>query len=137
MSFKLTLIAATALSLVAAGAALAADEKQAGEPGGMMHHKGAKLESLDIDKDGAISKDEFLAPSIEKFNEIDTDKDGKLSNTEIEARRAAWQEKMKERREKMTDEPPAEAPAAAAPESTAPSTPEAAPAPAGEAPPAH
>lgn len=43
------------------------------------------IETLDTDKDGAISQDEFMAPRQDRFTKADTDGDGTLSTDEIKA----------------------------------------------------
>lgn len=58
------------------------------------------LEEADTNKDGTISKEEFLESSAKRFAEIDNDGDGKITPAEIEARRAEFRAKMKEMREK-------------------------------------
>lgn len=44
----------------------------------------------DTNKDGVISKDEYVAHAQEKFDMIDSNKDGSLSKEEGDAAKAAW-----------------------------------------------
>ncbi len=46
--------------------------------------------SADTNKDGVISKDEYVAHAQNKFDSIDTNKDGNLSKEEGDAAKAAW-----------------------------------------------
>lgn len=43
------------------------------------------IETLDADKDGKVSQEEFMAPRQERFTKADTDGDGLLSQEEIQA----------------------------------------------------
>ena len=91
-------------------------------PAFAQHHKPPRLENLDTNKDGNVSKDEFMVKPAEHFSKIDTNGDGTISKEEFmvkptehfskmdtngdgtiskeeaEARRAAMKEKYKERR---------------------------------------
>lgn len=75
--------------------------------------RGVKMfEEADANKDGVLSKEEFLARHEKKFAEIDANGDGSISKDEMEARHAEWREKMKEHRaKKKGDVAPVEAPA--------------------------
>lgn len=59
------------------------------------------FEKDDLDKDGAISKEEFVKSSEERFTNMDADADGKVTKEEAkkhhEEKRAKWKE-MKEKR---------------------------------------
>jgi hypothetical protein len=114
---KLMMLTAAAL-VISAPAAFA-------EPDGKPHHKGDMLEKIDTDKDGAVSKAEFLAFHEERFKEIDANGDGKISKEEGEAKKAEWKAK---RKEMMKGEAPAEAPAEAPVEAPAETPPAEAPA---------
>lgn len=92
------------------------------EDGGQ--HKGGKgmhvFELQDADKDGAVSKEEFMKFNEGRFAEIDANGDGKVTKEEVkahhEAMRAKWEAKkkeMKEQKEKEADSAPEEAPPAA------------------------
>lgn len=94
---KKTVMMAAALAVLSAGPVWA-------EHGGGEHHGGGKdnmprkLEDADTNADGLVSKDEFIASHIRRFEEMDTNKDGNIDKAEIDARREAWREKMKEKR---------------------------------------
>jgi hypothetical protein len=83
-------IAATLL----AGSSLALAHGPDGECGGRGPGKQARFEELDANKDGTVSKDEFLKGRAAHFDEADTNKDGKLTKEE---RAAAHEARMKER----------------------------------------
>jgi hypothetical protein len=100
-----TLLMAAVLA-VAALPALAEDDNAAG--GHSMKHGNWGIEKLDTDKDGNISKAEFMADAEKHFDNLDANHDGMVSKDEIEARRAARQEKMKEKKEGMKAPAPAE-----------------------------
>jgi hypothetical protein len=57
----------------------------------------------DVNKDGVVTKEEFLAQSEEAFKQLDTDGDGKITKAEVEAKRQKWVE-MREKRKKQTAE---------------------------------
>lgn len=71
-------------------------------------YKSRMFEENDTDKDGKVSKQEFLIGSEKRFAEIDTNKDGFLTMDEMKARRdemrAKMRERMKERAEKKNAE---------------------------------
>lgn len=86
----LTLAAAgVAGAAVAAGLALAAHAQApgAGHPGGdhmfMMQMHG--MDAMDANKDGVITRDEFLAHPAKMFDRIDANHDGKLTKDELTA----------------------------------------------------
>lgn len=67
------------------------------EEGKSIHHgRGAEhfMKKVDTDKDGKISKPEFMAKADKHFTEADTNKDGFITAEEgkaaHEARRAKW-----------------------------------------------
>lgn len=77
------------------------------------HHKGKggmMFEKLDLDNNGEVTRDEFIAFHETKFTEMDADGNGTVTKEEAEAMKAKWKEKMKERRE-MKKEEGAEKPA--------------------------
>lgn len=45
------------------------------------------IDQLDANKDGVISREEFLSRADERFRRLDTNKDGRLSREEIQAER--------------------------------------------------
>jgi Ca2+-binding EF-hand superfamily protein len=53
--------------------------------GMMQEKKSARFEPMDADKDGAVSKAEFIAASKAHFDASDTDQDGKVTPWEIRA----------------------------------------------------
>lgn len=50
--------------------------------------------TLDANKDGSISKSEFLKPQLDLFAQLDTDKSGSLSKEELQAIHAKQRDKM-------------------------------------------
>jgi len=54
-----------------------------------MRFHGPDMKRLDIDKDGRISLEEFMAPMKAHFARMDTNKDGFLDETELKARAPA------------------------------------------------
>lgn len=67
--------------------------------------RGNSIESADVNGDGIITKEEFLANSEKFFIELDGNKDGKVTKTEVDAKKAEWRKKMQalrdERRAQM------------------------------------
>ncbi|MGB4106532.1 MAG: EF-hand domain-containing protein [Alphaproteobacteria bacterium] len=102
---KLLMFSAAAFALTSPAMA---EESTDGKP----HHQ-SFIEKFDTDKDGAISKAEFLAMHEQRFAEFDTNSDGKISKEESDAKKAEWKEKRKEMHGKKDAEgaPAAEAPA--------------------------
>jgi len=64
----------------------------------MMHHK---MEKIDTNKDGMISKAEMLAAAEKKFDESDADNDGLLTKEEM---KAAKKKKHAKHHDKKKDE---------------------------------
>ena len=58
----------------------------------MMH----MMAMSDANKDGAVSKDEFLAAHDAHFNQVDANKDGQLSAQERRAARTAMMQRMRQ-----------------------------------------
>lgn len=56
------------------------------------------LEHLDLDKDGKVSRDEFVNADTPLFTRADEDSNGILDAAEIEKAKAAMQSKMRDRR---------------------------------------
>jgi Ca2+-binding EF-hand superfamily protein len=83
--------------------ALADDHE--GHKGSKGHKGGFMFEKLDTDGDGSVSKEEFLRVHEERFTKMDTNGDGVISKEEIEAAKAEWKGKMKERRASKKTEP--------------------------------
>jgi len=92
MKTKWMLIACAAL-LISAAPAMAGHED--GEKGDF---RGKMMEKVDTDKDGKISKAEFIASHEQRFVEADTDADGFLSQDEMKAKWEKMHEKRKEHR---------------------------------------
>ena len=61
------------------------------------HHGAGKLERLDTNRDGKISRDEMRADADKHFDRLDTNGDGFIDQVEMDAARA----KMKARMGKM------------------------------------
>ena len=58
----------------------------------MMMHMAAMA---DANKDGAVSKDEFLAAHDRHFDQVDANKDGQLTPAERRTARTAMMERMR------------------------------------------
>lgn len=99
------LLAMTALTLAFASPAMAEDMDH---HDGAHHQKGGMMfEKLDLNNNGEITREEFVAFHETKFTEIDKDASGVITPDEAEAAKAEWKEKMKERRaehKKMKDD---------------------------------
>ena len=54
----------------------------------------AFMQQLDSNKDGAVSKAEFLAPQEKQFADMDSNKDGVVDRAEIEAIERSVREQM-------------------------------------------
>jgi len=93
------LILLTAVSAFAIGNAAFAGHHEDGEKG--KHHKGNWMfEKNDTNKDGVISKDEFIANATERFSKMDTDDDGNITKEEAKKHKGEMKEKHKEMRKK-------------------------------------
>ncbi|MFM5929882.1 MAG: hypothetical protein ACKOPQ_03135 [Novosphingobium sp.] len=68
---------------------------ESGMRGGMMMHM------ADANKDGAISRDEFVGGALKHFDMADANKDGKVTPDERKAARQTMREHMKQMRDKM------------------------------------
>jgi len=84
---RLSLIVA---ALLAATPAFAAAPGPGGGPPGPMPDPATAVKEMDANKDGVVSKEEWVATNhrAEAFDGIDTNKDGKLTVEEITAARA-------------------------------------------------
>ncbi len=78
---------------------LAAAQAPAGKPASMSE---AFMQQLDGDKDGKVSKEEFLAPHEQQFSNMDANKDGAIDRAEIEAVEKQWRERMDKMRKHPT-----------------------------------
>lgn len=84
------------------------------------HKRGDFFEKVDTNKDGQISKDEFMAADKDraenKFKEMDANGDGNVTKEEgkahHEAKKAEWEKRKAEHQAKKDAEKPADAPAA-------------------------
>ena len=84
----------TLLALIVLSSPLAAQQAPQGAPPTMSD---AFMHQLDADKDGKVSKAEFLKPQEAQFAHIDKNQDGYIDKSEIDAFAA----EMRERMEKM------------------------------------
>jgi hypothetical protein len=78
----------------------------------MMHHHGHmknRMQMIDVDKDGSVSKAEFMANAEKKFERMDTNKDGKIN---AQDRKGAGHEYMKKPVPTLEDPSKPAAPAA-------------------------
>ncbi len=62
----------------------------------------AFMQQLDSNKDGAVSKAEFLAPQEKQFADMDANKDGAVDRAEIEAVEKSMREQMQKMRKHST-----------------------------------
>ncbi len=73
-------------------------------------HKGKMLEKLDTNKDGSISKGEFITAMEGKFAAMDKDGSGEITAAEMEEhhkeKRAEMKKMREEMKEKRGDKPP-------------------------------
>lgn len=85
-----------ALAVTALGAALLAGQAYAEHPKGRHHGPRYEkmMESIDTNKDGAITKEEHDVFTSARFKEMDTDGDGKVTKEELqkhhEEKMAKW-----------------------------------------------
>ena len=100
---KYVVLSATALALMASSAYAATTtttttSSTTPAPVTKEGHGGGMLAKLDTNKDGFISKDEFLASASKHFDMMDINHDGKISKDEIAAKKQEFHQKMMERR---------------------------------------
>jgi hypothetical protein len=89
------IFAYTIAASLLAGSSLALAHGPDGDCGGAGGPGAARrFEELDSNKDGTVSKDEFVQKHAAHFDQADTNKDGKLTKEE---RAAAHEARMKER----------------------------------------
>ncbi len=55
-----------------------------------------RMQKVDADGDGAISKEEFLAEAEARFDRMDSDGDGKITAEERQAMRDKWRQRRAE-----------------------------------------
>lgn len=100
---KKFILAATSVAVIAGGAFYALAERTEDgkkDPHGKKH----MLERLDANKDGKVTKDEFVADAEKRFSEIDADKDGNVTEEEMRAHHKAKREEFGQMREGMKEE---------------------------------
>lgn len=98
------LLALTALAITFAAPNAYAEHHEGGHDG-PKHHKGAMMfDKFDLDNNGEVTREEFIAFHETKFTEMDADKSGVVTKDEAQAAMAKWKEKMKERREMKKEE---------------------------------
>lgn len=84
-----------------------------GQPGGMKHRmagRGGKgghmmMRMADADKDGTVTRAEFVSASLKRFDMTDANKDGSVSPEERKAAMQKMHEHMKDMRGKMGRQP--------------------------------
>ena len=59
------------------------------------------FEQFDTNKDGVVSKEEFLAPTVAQFEHMDRDKNGALDSAEVKAFNAEMKQRMQEMQRQM------------------------------------
>lgn len=87
---KTTALALTVVTALFAGQALAEHHEGKG------HKRHNLFEKADTNKDGTVTKAEFLAQSEKMFGKLDTNGDGKITKAEHDEHRAKFAEKRKE-----------------------------------------
>ncbi len=87
------ILAAAAAALIAAPAFATEAAKTDAAPA-MSKGQVAKWTALDTDKDGFISKDEYVAPLAKEFDAKDADHDGKLSKEEFVSHKSMKHKEM-------------------------------------------
>lgn len=104
---KFIVLAATAALAVAVPMASFAEPHEGGEGQGkpMMgrHMAQGMLMHLDADKDGKVTKDEFMDDAAKRFTEIDSDSNKEISVEELEAFHKAQMEKQQQVRKEMEE----------------------------------
>ena len=70
-----------------------------GHGGGKGKHKNAMFEKLDTDKDGLVTKAEFMAHAEAKFAKMDADGNGSFTKEEAKAKHMEKKEARKARRD--------------------------------------
>lgn len=94
MSRTLTFVSIMALGAALVGGALA---QTATDTTNHKHH-GQRFDALDVNKDGALDKNEAKGVLAKSFDEIDANKDGKVTKDEL---KAGWQAHRAARQAKM------------------------------------
>ena len=89
----------TLLTLIALSSPLLAEQAPQGAPPSMSD---AFMQQLDADKDGKVSKAEFLKPYEAQFAHIDKNKDGSIDKAEIEAFAAEMRQHMEQLKQQQS-----------------------------------
>ena len=63
----------------------------------------SKRETLDTDKDGKISRAEYLARAAKRFEHVDSNNDGFLSKEEMRSMKKDHMQHMKRKKERMIE----------------------------------
>jgi len=90
----------TLLALITLSSPLLAQQAPQGAPPSMSD---AFMQQLDADKDGKVTKAEFLAPYEAQFAHLDKNKDGSVDKAEIDA----FAEEMRQHMQKSKQQQPA------------------------------
>lgn len=91
---------ATLLTLIVLSSPLAAQQDPQGAPPSVSD---AFMHQLDADKDGKVTKAEFLKPQEAQFAHIDKNQDGSIDRAEIDA----FAVEMREHMQKLKQQQPA------------------------------
>jgi Ca2+-binding EF-hand superfamily protein len=83
----------TLLTLIALSSPLLAQQAPEGAPPSISD---AFMQQLDTDKDGKVTKAEFLKPQEAQFAHIDKNQDGSIDKTEIDAFAAEMHQHMQQ-----------------------------------------
>jgi len=62
------------------------------------------FEQFDTNKDGVVSKDEFLKPTVAQFDHMDRDKNGALDSAEVKAFNDEMKQRMQEMQRQMQEQ---------------------------------
>ncbi|WP_372785760.1 EF-hand domain-containing protein [Phenylobacterium sp.] len=92
---RLVILTAAAAALLI-GATSAAAQQPAPAPGGAMPSAADIIKQWDTNKDGTVSKDEWVAAGrpAERFDMVDANKDGKITAEELAAAMAAMRQRQ-------------------------------------------
>lgn len=101
------LVAVAAITAVGTAHAMPSNGEQP-MPMMMMGHGGPNLDRLDLNKDGKVSKEEFMAPELKRFADVDSNSDGKISKEEWAAAKPAFDMMAKKLAEWQASASPAE-----------------------------
>ncbi|MCK5384824.1 MAG: hypothetical protein KAJ29_04555 [Alphaproteobacteria bacterium] len=104
----------TALAMVAAAPVVMAEGYGDGRGSGGHGGRGVQMLKMlfrhhDVDKDGVITKYEFLKVSKERFERMDADSDGKVTGEEAKEHAKKMKKRFMERRKQGEGNPPSDA----------------------------